>query len=88
MPSKRSSAQRARALANQLGKTHSAKDHRRADELTELDPHVSSYGSYKWRPPEPHHFIGGLRSSFYEQPDLTSTLDTTAQEGLLTSCMR
>jgi hypothetical protein len=87
MSSRPSSAQRTRALANQLRETHSVKDHRRADGLTELDPHGPNYASrYKWYPHEPIHFIGGLQSSFYEQPDLTSTIATAVQDDLLRSC--
>jgi hypothetical protein len=78
MSSQRSRAQRARALASQLPETYTAKDHCQADEPTELGPDDSHFDiRYKWCPREPIHFIGGLRSSFYEQPALTSTLDST-----------
>lgn len=77
--SQRSSARQARALADQLRETHSAKDHSQTDEPTERDPDDPDYDiPYKWYPREPIHLIGGLRGSFCEQPDLISTLDSTA----------
>ncbi len=77
IPSQRSSAQQACALANQLCETHSVKDHCQTDESTERGPDDITYGTrYKWCAREPLHFIGGLGS--FEQPDLTSTLDSSA----------
>jgi hypothetical protein len=77
IPSQRSSAQQACALANQLCETHSVKDHCQTDESTERGPDDITYGTrYKWCAREPLHFIGGLGS--FEQPDLTSTLGSSA----------